>query len=277
MMAITAAEVNKLRKMTGAGMMDCKKALTEVNGEFEKAIELLRKKGQKVSDSRADRETSEGVVFAKTNADATEGVLLAFSCETDFVAKNKEFVELGHRITELVFHHKPINVEEILSLPLDELTVKEKIMELTGKIGEKIEVKTFETLYGEAVVTYIHSNAKLGVLVILNNINGVGINDAGKDIAMQIAAMNPIAVNKEDIDASIVNKEIEISKERARQEGKPEKIIEKIVMGRLNKFFKENTLLNQDFVKDSSLTVLQYLDSVSKGMTVKEFKRVEIG
>ena len=277
MMAITAAEVNKLRKMTGAGMMDCKKALTEVNGEFEKAIELLRKKGQKVSDSRADRETSEGVVFAKKNADATEGVLLAFSCETDFVAKNKEFVELGHRITELVFHHKPINVEEILSLPLDELTVKEKIVELTGKIGEKIEVKTFETLYGEAVVTYIHSNAKLGVLVILNNINGVDINDAGKDIAMQIAAMNPIAVNKEDIDASIVNKEIEISKERARQEGKPEKIIEKIVMGRLNKFFKENTLLNQDFVKDSSLTVLQYLDSVSKGMTVKEFKRVEIG
>ena len=277
MMAITAAEVNKLRKMTGAGMMDCKKALTEVNGEFEKAIELLRKKGQKVSDSRADRETSEGVVFAKTNADATEGVLLAFSCETDFVAKNKEFVELGHRITELVFHHKPINVEEILSLPLDELTVKEKIMELTGKIGEKIEVKTFETLYGEAVVTYIHSNAKLGVLVILNNINGVDINDAGKDIAMQIAAMNPVAVNKEGIDASIVNKEIEISKERARQEGKPEKIIEKIVMGRLNKFFKENTLLNQDFVKDSSLTVLQYLDSVSKGMTVKEFKRVEIG
>ena len=277
MMAITAAEVNKLRKMTGAGMMDCKKALTEVNGEFEKAIELLRKKGQKVSDSRADRETSEGVVFAKTNADATEGVLLAFSCETDFVAKNKEFVELGHQITELVFHHKPINVEEILSLQLDELTVKEKIMELTGKIGEKIEVKTFETLYGEAVVTYVHSNAKLGVLVTLNNINGVDINDAGKDIAMQIAAMNPIAVNKEDIDASIVNKEIEISKDRARQEGKPEKIIEKIVMGKLNKFFKENTLLNQDFVKDSSLTVLQYLDSVSKRMTVKEFKRVEIG
>lgn len=275
-MAITAKDVNNLRQMTGAGMMDCKKALTEAEGDFEKAVELLRKKGQKVSASRADRETSEGVVFAKTNDQGTEGALIAFTCETDFVAKNEEFVSLGNKIAELAFNEKPVSIEALSALPLDDLTVGEKIIELTGKIGEKLEVKAFEIIQAEAVVPYIHSNAKLGVLVGLKNVNGGDVMEAGKDVAMQIAAMNPVAVDKDGVDASIVEKEIEIGKEQARQEGKPEEMLEKIAMGKLNKFYKESTLLSQAFVKDNSISIAQYLDSVSKGLTVSEFKRVSI-
>jgi len=276
-MAITAQDVNKLRQMTGAGMMDCKKALTEANGDFEKAIELLRKKGQKVSDSRADRETSEGVVFAKTNDAGTEGALIAFTCETDFVAKNEEFVSLGNQIAELAFAKKPASIEALNGISLGGLTVGEKIIELTGKIGEKLEVKSFEVLSGDAVVPYIHSNAKLGVLVVLKNTNGTNVIEAGKDVAMQIAAMNPVAVDKDGVDPTIVEKEIEIGKEQARQEGKPEEMVEKIAMGKLNKFYKENTLLSQAFVKDNSKSIAQYLDTVSKGLTVAAFKRVSIG
>ncbi len=276
-MAITAQDVNKLRQMTGAGMMDCKKALTEAEGDFDKAVELLRKKGQKVSASRADRETSEGVVFAKTNDAGTEGALIAFTCETDFVAKNDEFMKLGNQIAELAFAEKPESIEALNGMSLGDLTVGEKIVELTGKIGEKLEVKAFEVVTGEAVVPYIHSNGKLGVMVSLSNTNGASVEEAGKDVAMQIAAMNPVAVDKDGVDPAVVEKEIEIGKEQARAEGKPENIIEKIAMGKLNKFYKENTLLSQSFVKDSSQSVSQYLDSVSKGMTVAEFKRVSIG
>ncbi|MEQ8905629.1 translation elongation factor Ts [Ekhidna sp.] len=276
-MAITAQDVNKLRQMTGAGMMDCKKALTEAEGDFEKAVELLRKKGQKVSASRADRETSEGVVFAKTNDAGTEGALIAFTCETDFVAKNDEFMKLGNQIAELAFAEKPSNIEALNGMKLGDLTVGEKIVELTGKIGEKLEVKAFEVVTGEAVVPYIHSNGKLGVMVSLSNVNGASVEEAGKDVAMQIAAMNPVAVDKDGVDPAVVEKEIEIGKEQARAEGKPENIIEKIAMGKLNKFYKENTLLSQAFVKDSSQSIAQYLDSVSKGLTVAEFKRVSIG
>ena len=276
-MAITAQDVNKLRQMTGAGMMDCKKALTEAEGDFDKAVELLRKKGQKVSASRADRETSEGVVFAKTNDAGTEGALIAFTCETDFVAKNDEFVQLGNQIAELAFAQKPSSIEELSSLSLGDLTVGEKIVELTGKIGEKLEVKSFEVMTGEAVVPYIHMNGKLGVLVALKNVNGTEVVEAGKDVAMQIAAMNPVAVDQDGVDPAVVEKEIEIGKEQARAEGKPENIIEKIAMGKLNKFYKENTLLSQAFVKDSSQSISQYLDSVTKGLTVSEFKRVTIG
>ena len=276
-MAITAQDVNKLRQMTGAGMMDCKKALTEAEGDFDKAVELLRKKGQKVSASRADRETSEGVVFAKTNDSSSEGALIAFTCETDFVAKNEEFVALGNQIAELAFAEKPESIEALYGMSLGDLTVQEKIVEMTGKIGEKLEVKEIQVLTGDAVVPYIHSNAKLGVLVALKNTNGSEVVEAGKDVAMQIAVMNPVAVDKDGVDPAIVEKEIEIGKEQARQEGKPENIIEKIAMGKLNKFYKENTLLSQAFVKDNSQTISQYLDSVSKGMTVSEFKRVSIG
>ncbi len=276
-MAITAEDVNKLRRMTGAGMMDCKKALTEADGDMDKAIELLRKKGQKVSASRAKRETSEGVVFAKTNDANTEGALMSFTCETDFVAKNDEFVQLGNQIAELAFSEKPASLEVLNSMSFDGLTVEEKIVELIGKVGEKLEVKSFEILTGEAVVPYIHSNGKLGVVVSLSNTNGASVEEAGKDVAMQIAAMNPVAVDKDGVDSGIVEKEIEIGKEQARAEGKPENIIEKIAMGKLNKFYKENTLLSQAFVKDHSQSVSQYLDSVSKGLTVTEFKRVSIG
>jgi elongation factor Ts len=276
-MAITAQDVNKLRQMTGAGMMDCKKALTEANGDFEKAIEFLRKKGQKVSASRADRETSEGVVFAKTNDAGTEGALIAFTCETDFVAKNDEFTQLGNSIAELAFANKPADNDALNALKLGNLTIGEKIIELTGKIGEKLEVKAFEIVSGDAVVPYIHSNGKLGVMVALKNTSGVDATEAGKDVAMQIAAMNPVAVDKDGVDPTIVEKEIEIGKDQARQEGKPEELVEKIALGKLNKFYKENTLLSQSFVKDNSKTIAQYLDSVSKGMTVSEFKRVFIG
>ncbi|MEM6642096.1 MAG: translation elongation factor Ts [Bacteroidota bacterium] len=276
-MAITAKDVNKLRQMTGAGMMDCKKALTEAEGDFEKAVELLRKKGQKVSASRADRETSEGVVFAKTNDTHTEGALVAFTCETDFVAKNEEFMSLGNQIAELAFASKPDSIAALYEMQMGDLSVKEKIVELTGKIGEKLEVKEMQVVSGDAVIPYIHSNAKLGVLVALKNTNGSSVEEAGKDVAMQIAAMNPVAVDKDGVDPAIVEKEIEIGKEQARQEGKPENIIEKIALGKLNKFYKENTLLSQAFVKDNSQTIAQYLDGVSKGLTVSEFKRLSIG
>lgn len=276
-MAITAQDVNKLRQMTGAGMMDCKKALTEAEGDFEKAIELLRKKGQKVSASRADRETTEGVVVTRTNADKTKGVVIALTCETDFVAKNDDFVALANQVADLAFEHAPATVEALLALSTGSITLGEKIIENTGKIGEKIEISTYETVEGEAVVPYIHSNGKLGVLVALKNVNGADVEEAGKDVAMQIAAMNPVAVDKDEVDPATIEKEIEIGKEQARQEGKPENIIDKIAQGKLQKFFKENTLLSQDFVKDNSVTIAKYLDTVSKGLTVSAFKRISIG
>lgn len=276
-MAITAQDVNKLRQMTGAGMMDCKKALTEAEGDFDKAVELLRKKGQKVSASRADRETSEGVVFAKTVNDDKKGILIAFTCETDFVAKNEDFIKLGEEIVEVAAKENPSSIEELKALKSGNLTITEKITETTGKIGEKLEISSYEILKGEKVVPYIHLNSKLGVLVALNNTNGTDVSEAGRDVAMQIAAMNPVAVDKDGVDAAIIEKEIEIGKEQARQEGKPEQIIDKIAQGKLQKFFKENTLLNQAFVKDNSLSIQQYLDGINKGLTVSAFKRVVIG
>ena len=276
-MAITAQDVNKLRQMTGAGMMDCKKALTEAEGDFDKAVELLRKKGQKVSASRADRETFEGVVFAKTVNDNKKGILIAFTCETDFVAKNDDFIKLGEEIIEAAAKENPSSIDELKSLKSGSLTLSEKITETTGKIGEKLEISSYEVLEGEQVVPYIHLNSKLGVLVALKNGNGTDVSEAGRDVAMQIAAMNPVAVDKEGVDAAIIEKEIEIGKEQARQEGKPEQIIDKIAQGKLQKFFKENTLLNQAFVKDNSVSIQQYLDGINKGLTVSEFKRVVIG
>jgi elongation factor Ts len=276
-MAITAQDVNKLRQMTGAGMMDCKKALVEADGDFDKAVEILRKKGQKVSASRADRKTSEGRVIIKTNEDNTKGVLIAFTCETDFVAMNDDFNALAQQVMDLAFDNAPADIDALNALPVDGMTLGEKIIENTGKIGEKLEISAYEVLEGESVVPYIHSNKKLGVMVALQNVNGAAVEEAGKDVAMQIAAMNPVAVNKDAVDPTTVEKEIEIGKDQARQEGKPENIIEKIAMGKLQKFFKENTLLSQTFVKDNSMTIEKYLDSVSKGLTVLDFKRISIG
>lgn len=276
-MAISAQEVNKLRQQTGAGMMDCKKALVEADGDFDKAIEILRKKGQKVSASRADRETTEGVVLAKTNEDGTEGVLIAFTCETDFVAKNEDFVSMGNKVLDIAFNEKPGTVEDLKAIKSGETTLGEEITELIGKIGEKLDISAYQVLSGEAVVPYIHAGSKLGVLVALKNTDGTDVAAPAKDVAMQIAAMNPVAVDKDGVDPTIVEKEIEIGKEQARQEGKPENIIEKIAMGKLQKFYKENTLLSQAFVKDNSQSISQYLDGVQKGMTVEAFKRVSIG
>ncbi len=274
---ISAQDVNKLRTMTGAGMMDCKKALTEAEGDFEKAIEILRKKGQKVSASRSDKDAKEGSVFIKVAGDNTEAVLIALNCETDFVAKNDEFQNLGKLIAETAFAKKPATKEALLAEQVGDLTLNDKITELVGKIGEKLEVSSFVHMKGEAVVPYIHAGSKLGVLVSLKGVNGKDVTEAGKDVGMQIAAMNPVAVNETEVDKTLIEKELEIAKAQILAEGKPEHMVEKIAQGKLNKFFKDNTLLPQIFVKDNSKTVAQYLDSITKGLTVVEFKRVAIG
>ena len=276
MSAISAQDVNKLRQMTGAGMMDCKKALAEAEGDFDKAIEILRKKGQKVSASRSDREAKEGSVFIKVSDDKKEAVLIALNCETDFVGKNEEFQSLGKLIVDTAFAGKPATKEALLALTAGGLTLNDKIVELVGKIGEKIEVSEYIHMKGEAIVSYIHAGSKLGVLVSLKGVNGVDVTEAGKDVGMQIAAMNPVAVDEKSVDQSIIEKELEIAKAQILAEGKPENMVDKIAQGKLQKFFKETTLLHQLFVKDNSKTVAQYLDSVTKGLTVVEFKRVTI-
>jgi len=277
MSAISAQDVNKLRQMTGAGMMDCKKALTEAEGDFEKAIEILRKKGQKVSASRSDRDAKEGSVFVKVSDNKKEAVLIALNCETDFVAKNEEFQSLGKLIAETAFAKKPATKEELLELTSGSLTLNDKIVELVGKIGEKVEVSQYILMTGEAVIPYIHAGSKLGVLVSLKGVNGKDVTEAGKDVGMQIAAMNPVAVDDKSVDKTVIEKELEIAKALILAEGKPANMVDKIAQGKLQKFYKDNTLLLQPFVKDSSKTVAQYLDTVSKGLTVAEFKRVTIG
>ncbi|MCK5101660.1 MAG: elongation factor Ts [Cyclobacteriaceae bacterium] len=275
-MAITAQEVNKLRQMTGAGMMDCKKALVESDGDFDKAIEILRKKGQKVSEKRAGRQTNEGSVFVQTNDDETISVVVGLGCETDFVAKNEDFKNLGNEILKIAADAHPGSVDELKTLKNGDLTIGEKITELVGKIGEKIDIVALEILEGEKVVPYIHAGSKLSVLVALKGTEGTDVAAAGRDVAMQIAAMRPVAVDKDGVDTAIVEKELKIGREQAIAEGKPEHIIDKIAEGKLNKFYKENTLLNQAFVKDNSMTVGKYLDSVNKGLTVETFKRVSV-
>lgn len=277
MSAISAQDVNKLRQMTGAGMMDCKKALTEAEGDFEKAIEILRKKGQKVSASRSDKEAKEGSVFVKVSDDKKEAVLIALNCETDFVAKNEEFQALGKLIADAAFNSKPETKEALLALPAGNISINDKIVELVGKIGEKIEVSEFVHMKGEAVVPYIHAGSKLGVLVSLKGVNGADVTEAGKDVGMQIAAMNPVAVDEKNVDQSVIEKELEIAKAQILAEGKPANMVDKIAQGKLQKFFKESTLVHQIFVKDNSKTVAQYLDGVTKGLSVAEFKRVSIG
>jgi len=277
MAVITAQDVNKLRTMTGAGMMDCKKALTEADGNFEKAIEILRKKGQKVSASRSDKEAKEGSVFIKVSDDKKEGILIALNCETDFVALNEEFQSLGKLLAETAFAKKSESKEALLKEKVGDLTLAEKMNELVGKIGEKLEVSEFVRMKGEAVVAYIHAGSKLGVLVSLKGVNGKDVTEAGKDVGMQIAAMNPVAVDEKSVDKTVIEKELEIAKAQIIAEGKPANMVEKIAQGKLQKFYKDNTLVHQIFVKDNSKTIAQYLDSVSKGLTVAEFKRVAIG
>ncbi len=274
-MAITAQDVNKLRQMTGAGMMDCKKALVEADGDFDKAIEILRKKGQKVSASRSDRETTEGAVFVKSSEDKKEAVLISLNCETDFVAKNEDFQKAGQEILEVAYQHKPDSIEALRQLKVGSLTVAEKITDMVGKIGEKIDIGAYEVIKGDLVISYVHAGSRLGVLVALENINEEA-EEAGRDVAMQIAAMNPIALDKDDVDQTVIDREMEIGREQARAEGKPENMLDKIAQGKLNKFYKENTLLNQAFVKDPNVTIAQYIDNIHKGMKVTKFKRVSV-
>jgi len=273
---ITAADVNKLRQQTGAGMMDCKKALTEANGDFEAAVDYLRKKGAKVAASRQDRDSNEGVVIAKATADSKRGVVVELNCETDFVAKNADFVALANKFADLALENNPASLEALLALEVDGQKVSDIIIENTGKIGEKIGISKYETVVGEKVVPYIHGNYRLGVLVSLNQ-DVAGVEEAGKDVAMQIAAMNPVALDKDGVDSTTIERETEIAKEQIRAEGKPENMIEKIAAGKLNKFYKDSTLLNQEFVKDSSKDVRKFLNDTSNGLTVTAFKRVQLG
>ncbi|MEO8794476.1 MAG: translation elongation factor Ts [Daejeonella sp.] len=273
---ITASDVNKLRQQTGAGMMDCKKALTEANGDFEAAIDYLRKKGAKVAASRSDRDSNEGVVISKTTADGKRGIIVEVNCETDFVAKNADFLAFANSIADLAVEKNPSSVEELVGYDLNGTKVSDQILDQTGKIGEKIGVSKFETVTGDKVIAYIHGNYRLGVLVALSA-DAAGADEAGKDVAMQIAAMNPVAIDKDGVDTKTIEREMEIAKDQIRAEGKPEEMIEKIAAGKLNKFYKESTLLNQEFVKDSSKTISQFLNDVEKGLTVTAFKRVQLG
>ncbi|CAI8307645.1 MAG: Elongation factor Ts [Flavobacteriales bacterium] len=270
-MKITASDVNKLRKSTGAGMMDCKKALEESNGDFDKAIEVLRKKGQKVAANRADRDSSEGVVLAKVNTENTSGVIISLNCETDFVAKNDDYIQLAQKMVDhaLKFSDK----ESFLDSDFDGMKVSEKLLEQTGVIGEKIEIGSFEYISANFVGSYIHAGNKIASIVGLSE-SFESAKEVGKDLSMQIAAMNPVAIDETGVSQNVVEKEIEIAKDQLRQEGKPEEMLENIAKGKLKKFFKENTLINQQFIKDSNVSILQYLKSHSESVKVTSFFRV---
>ncbi|MAX79211.1 MAG: elongation factor Ts [Crocinitomicaceae bacterium] len=272
---ITAAEVNSLRKKTGAGMMDCKKALVEADGDIEKAVEILRKKGQKVAAKRGDNEASEGLTVAMATEDASTGVIVTLNCETDFVAKNADFSDFAHQIAKVALDNGVKTVEELNELELDGLKVSEKITEQIGKIGEKIEVSKLGNIAAETVVAYNHPGNQIASLVGLSK-TGDAVQGAGRDVAMQIAAMNPVAVNKESVPADVVEKELEIARDLIRQEGKPEEMVDKIANGKLNKFFKENTLLEQAFIKDNKKSVKQYLNDTENGLTVTEYLRFSL-
>ena len=276
-MAISAQDVKKLRDMTGSGMMDCKKALAEADGDFDKAIEILRKRGEKVAAKRGDREANEGVVIAQVNEANDYGVIVRLSSETDFVAKNEDFVAFAQKIADIALRERPADADALRALKMEgNLTVGEKVTEMVGKINEKIDVTAYEQLSAPLVAPYIHSGYRAGVLVALSTNNEAAF-DAGRDVAMQVAAMKPVAVNKDGIDEATVNQELDIAKDLARQEGKPEAMLDKIAQGRLNKFYKENTLEEQTFVKSDKQSVAQYLQSVEKGLKVTDFKHVALG
>jgi len=271
MTQITASDVANLRKITGAGMMDCKQALAESNGDIEKAIEHLRKKGQKIAAKREDRDAKEGCVLSGVSPDKTFGVIVVLNCETDFVAKNEDFIAVTKSILDTALANKIQDKETLLGLSINGVTIADIVTDQMGKIGEKIELSYFSTVQAQGVTAYIHPGNRLATLVGFN----VAPSDeqVGKDVAMQIAAMNPVSIDKNDCPTDIIEKEIEIGKDQARQEGKPEEMLEKIALGKLNKFYKECTLLNQDFVKDSKQTISQYLSSAQKDLTVTAFRR----
>jgi elongation factor Ts len=269
---ITASDVNKLRTTTGAGMMDCKKALVETNGDFEAAIDLLRKKGQKVAANRSDRDAKEGFVIAQTTG--ARGVVVVLNCETDFVAKNEDFGKVATAMAQIALNEKPADLSALLALPYGEgMSIAEKVTEQVGRIGEKIELSRYEQVEAEKVIAYNHPGNRLAVIV---GFNKAVSDEIGKDVAMQTAAMAPVAVDKNDVDTTILERELEIARETTRQEGKAEDMVEKIAQGKLNKFYKENTLLNQEFIKDSKMTVRQYIQTADKDATVTAFRRIAL-
>jgi elongation factor Ts len=273
--AISAAEVNRLRQTTGAGMMDCKKALTEAAGDFDKAIEILRKKGQKVAASRAERDAKEGIVLAKTSADGKKGILVSINSETDFVARNEEFATYVENVSKIAIDKYPANLDALKALPYNgTFSVSDKLTELIGKIGEKLEVSRYETISAEKVASYIHPGNKLAVIIGFTKAIG---DEAGRNIAMQVAAMAPVSIDRSDVPQEIIDRELEIGRELARKEGKPENMIEKIAQGKLNKFYSESTLLNQEYVREAKKTVAQYLAESNKDAKVTGFKRIALG
>lgn len=274
MSQVTTADITKLRKLTGAGMMDCKNALTESEGDIDKAIEIIRKKGQAVAMKRSDRETTEGVVSIKTSDDNRQTAMIALACETDFVSKTEGFIQLANTISDVAIASKPANLEALKQTKVNNLTIAELVLDKVAATGEKTDVVFYENISAEYVSSYIHQGSKIGVIVGFNKT----LSDAqiGKDVAMQIAAMNPVAIDKGDVSLQTIDKEIEIGKEQARAEGKPEAMLEKIAMGKLNKFYNDSTLLNQEFVKDNKMTVRQYLQSKDKELTVTVFKRCSL-
>ncbi len=274
-LTITSADVNKLRQQTGAGMMDCKKALMEANGDFEAAIDYLRKKGQKVAANRSDKEAKEGYVYARTTADGKRGAIIMINCETDFVAKNDDFIKLGESILNVALEKNPKSVDDLKAQVLDGKTITDLLFDQIGKIGEKIELSKYESLEAAKVVVYNHPGNRLSTVVAFN---AVSVSDeTGKDVAMQVAAMAPVAVDKDDVDKTMLERELEIGREQARNEGKPEAMIEKIAQGKLNKFYNESTLLNQTFIKDEKKTIRQLLKDTDPALTVTAFRRYKLG
>ena len=273
-MVITAKDVNVLRKKTGAGMMDCKKALQESDGDLESAIDFLRKKGQKIAAKRGDRDAKEGLVIAKISNQGDKGVLFCLNCETDFVAKNDDFGSFAEALADIASDNAPTTVEDFLALPFNGngLSIGQKITEQSGVIGEKIEITGYELIEATRVVAYNHPGNQVATIVGLTK----DALEEGKQVAMQVAAMNPIAVDKESVPKHIIDKELEVGKELAIQEGKPAEMAEKIAMGRLNKFFKESTLLNQPFIRDNKKTVQQFLKESSPDLSVTDFKRISL-
>ncbi len=276
-MNITAAQVNDLRKLTGAGMMDCKNALVESNGDMEQAVDYLRKKGQKVAAKRADRDATEGVVIAKTSDDHLYAAVVMVNCETDFVAKNEDFVKYAHGILDLAIANKVQSIDELKALELNGRKVEDTITDQTGVIGEKIDLGAFFKIEAPVTAAYIHPGNRLSTIIGLNLSEAPNVLQIGRELAMQVAAMDPVAIDESDVPQEAIQREIEIGMEQARNEGKAEEMLEKIARGKLNKFYRESTLLNQDFVRENKKTVRQYLSESDKSLTVTSFKRVALG
>jgi elongation factor Ts len=275
MVQITAAEVNKLRQQTGAGMMDCKKALVESEGDFDKAIDILRKKGQKLASSRAGRDANEGVVIGKVGANGNKAYALMLNCETDFVAKNQEMVDFAWSILNLAAEKDCSDLSALKACDMNGRTVEENITDMIGKTGEKLDLSAYDVVEGATAFAYIHPGNRIASIAAFNKVAD-GVEQAGKNVVMQIAAMSPVAIDRDDVSQDIIEKEIEIGKEQARQEGKAEELLEKIALGKLNKFFKESTLLNQDSIIDNKKTVGQTLKELDKDLTVVAFKRLSL-